>query len=95
VGSVRTVRAFRTRYRETIIAWDQDERWAFRVDETSAPLARAFAEDYRLSDEGAGTRLDWTVAMDPGLGMRILGPLGQPVFQRMINRAAKGLSGVA
>jgi hypothetical protein len=51
----RTVRAFGVRYRETILAWDEDERFAFHVDETSAPMFKAFAEEYRLSDTDSAT----------------------------------------
>ena len=94
VGSVRVVRAFGVRFRETVLAWDADERWAFRVDEVRVPMARAFAEDYRLTDDGAGTRLDWTVATRAA-GMRVAGPLGPQVFQRMLNVAARRLGRVA
>jgi len=94
VGSVRAVRAFGVRFRESILAWDEGERWAFRVDEMSLPMSKAFAEDYRLSDDGEGTRLDWTVASQ-GLGLRLAGPLGPKVFQRVLTTAARKLSAVA
>jgi hypothetical protein len=95
IGSTRTVRAFGVRYRETILAWDEGERWAFRIDEVSAPLFKAFAEDYRFSDEGSGTRLSWTVAVRPGLGLRLAAPLLPFGFGLMLRGAAKGLSKVA
>jgi hypothetical protein len=95
VGSVRAVRAFRTDYRETILAWDADKRWAFRVDRTSAPMFSAFAEDYRLTDEGDGTRLAWTVAYRPRLAMRLAAPVAPRAFQRIARRVASGLTRVA
>jgi hypothetical protein len=95
VGSTRTVRAFRTRYRETILAWDEGERWAFRVDEVSAPLFKAFAEDYRFADEGSGTRLSWTVAARPALGLRLAAPLLPLGLGLMLRRAGAGLTRVA
>lgn len=95
VGSVRTVRAFRVRYRETILAWDTNERWAFRVDETDSGMFAAFAEDYRLSDEGSGTRLSWTVAFRPRAAMRLAGPVAPLAFRLMARRVAAGLTRVA
>jgi carbon monoxide dehydrogenase subunit G len=95
VGSVRTVRAFRVRYRETILAWDEGARWAFRIDEASSPLFKAFAEDYRVTDDGAGTRLSWTVAIRPSPALRVLAPVLPFGFQRMLRRAASGLTRVA
>jgi Polyketide cyclase / dehydrase and lipid transport len=95
VGSVRTVRAFRTDYRETLLAWDDDERWAFRVDSSSSGLFAAFAEDYRLADAADGTLLSWTVAFRPGGVMRFAGSIAPPVFGMVARRLAKKLSVVA
>jgi hypothetical protein len=95
VGSVRTVRAFGVRYRETILAWDDGERWAFRVDEMSAPGFKAFAEDYRFTADGSGTRLSWTVALRPGPALRVAAPLMSWGCGMLLRRAAKRLSTVA
>ena len=95
VGSVRSVRSFGVRFSETILAWDDNERWAFRVDRASFPLAKAFAEDYRFSDDGSGTMVSWTVAMDPGLGLRLGSPLLPFGFGLLLDRAAARLPRVA
>jgi Polyketide cyclase / dehydrase and lipid transport len=95
VGSVRAVRAFRTDYRETILAWDPDERWAFRVDATSSPMFAAFAEDYRLADAAAGTLLSWTVAYRPSRLMRLATPVTPAVFGFIARKLAKDLGRVA
>jgi hypothetical protein len=94
VGSVRTVRAFRTDYRETVLAWDVNERWAFRVDATGSGMFAAFAEDYRLTDEGSGTRLTWTVAFRPGTVMKVVGPLAAPTLHLVARRVVAGLNRV-
>jgi hypothetical protein len=91
VGSIRVVNAFHTSYRETILAWEQNERWAFRVDETSSPLFAAFAEDYRVADAGPGTLLSWTVAFRPAGLVRLGRPVFPAVFAMMARRVAKGL----
>jgi hypothetical protein len=95
VGSVRTVRAFRARYRETILAWDEGVRWAFRIDEASVPGFRAFAEDYRFADEGTGTRLSWIVALRPGPALRVAAPVLSWGFGMLLRRAATRLGPVA
>jgi hypothetical protein len=95
VGSIRLVRAFRTDYRETMLAWDDGERWAFRVDSSSSPLFAAFAEDYRLADAADGTLLSWTVAFRASRGMRLAAPVTPAVFGLMARRFAKKLATVA
>ena len=95
VGSVRTVDAYRSKYRETILAWDADARWAFRVDETTSPLFDAFAEDYRVTDAGTGTLLSWTAAFRPARAMRLAMPLAPATFRLMARRMAGRLAGVA
>jgi hypothetical protein len=91
VASVRTVRSFGVRFTETILAWDENERWAFRVDRAGVPMAKAFAEDYRFSDDGSGSMVSWTVAMTPGLGLQLASPLLPLGFGLLLNRAAARL----
>ena len=92
VGSRRAVDAYSSEYRETILAWDPDERWAFRVDRTDAPMFEAFAEDYRVTDAGEGTLLSWTVAYRPARAMRLATPIARPVFRLMARRMSKRLA---
>jgi hypothetical protein len=95
VGSRRTVDAYRSEYRETILAWDTNERWAFRVDATTSPLFTAFAEDYRLTETRGGTELSWTVAYRPARAMRIAGPIARPAFRSMARRMSARLAAAA
>jgi carbon monoxide dehydrogenase subunit G len=98
VGSVRVIRAFRIRMEECVIAWDVDERFAFRVNTAGAAgalMGKAFAEDYRLSDDGEGTHLDWTVALRPALGLKPPVRLLRPLVQRILNIASGRLAKVA
>jgi Polyketide cyclase / dehydrase and lipid transport len=94
VGSVRTVRSLGVRFTETVLAWDVDERWAFRIDKASLPIAKAFAEDYRFADDGEGTMVSWTVATIPGVGLRLAAPLMGFGFGIMLDRAATRLARV-
>jgi hypothetical protein len=101
LGSNRTMRAFGATFEETIIAWEENRRFAFRVDTTGVPSVRAFAEDWRFEPAGAGqTRIDWTMAADAGapkawlracltVGMRLLLRVGG---RRMARLATTGTS---
>jgi Polyketide cyclase / dehydrase and lipid transport len=66
IGTRRSVRVGGVKYRETILAWDEPRRWAYRVDETSAPLFAALLEDWAMEPaDGGGTTLVWTFAFEP------------------------------
>lgn len=96
VGSVRVMRAFSREFRETILAWDDGARWAFRVDETNAPVLRSLIENWGFTDGGPGTTiLTWTCGIDFGRLTRLAGPvlyLGSPALLR---RAARRLGAIA
>ncbi|MGW1953362.1 SRPBCC family protein [Streptomyces sp. NPDC001920] len=53
-----------TRFEETILVAKSPEVYAYRVDVTNAPGARAIVEEWRLAPAGTGTRLQWTFAVD-------------------------------
>jgi hypothetical protein len=67
VGSGRWVCMEGITYRETILAWDEPARWAYRVDASSAPVFAALVEDWRVAAVGDGTtsELRWTFAFEP------------------------------
>ncbi|MEU5286366.1 SRPBCC family protein [Streptomyces sp. CA-278952] len=56
------------RFRETIVAAEPDTCYAYRADESNAPGLRALLEEWRLTPEGSGTRVQWTFAAD-GTGL--------------------------
>ncbi|WP_409330699.1 SRPBCC family protein [Trujillonella humicola] len=64
VGAQREVFARGSRFLETVLAWEPARRWAFRVDEIGLPAVAALAEDFVLTPEGAGTRVDYTMAQE-------------------------------
>ncbi|WP_409473913.1 SRPBCC family protein [Streptomyces sp. HC307] len=69
-----------TRFAETILVAKEPEVYAYRVDATNTPGARALVEEWRLTPAGAGTRVQWTFAAD-----------GTPVFRLVLRLARAGL----
>jgi len=67
-------------FRETVIAAKEAEVYAYRVDVTNAPGARAMAEEWRLTPSGGGTRVQWTFAVE-----------GNAVFRGVVRMARPGL----
>ncbi len=65
IGTRRWVRTGGVKYRETILAWDEPRRWAYRVDETSAPLFAVLLEDWVIEPAGNSSTLRWTFAFEP------------------------------
>ncbi|MDN3270327.1 SRPBCC family protein [Streptomyces sp. MA15] len=64
-GAGREIRlAGGARFRETVLAAEGPEVYAYRVDVTNVPGARALAEEWRLRPAGTGTRVRWTMAAD-------------------------------
>lgn len=93
VGSTRTVymRGGLIGYEE-FIAYEHGARMAFRFDEVSMKGVQAFAEDYRVTDLGAGRcRVDWTMAMKnaqpaPGFVAKLTDPVMGFMVRRMLRK---------
>lgn len=92
LGARRWVRANGVRFDETVIAWDEPARWAFRVDETVAPLAAALVEQWTFEDRDGSTLVRWTFAAEPRVAMRVAAPVMRRTMQRLFDRAMSNLS---
>lgn len=92
VGSRRTARFGGVKFEETILAWDEGTRWAFRGDGVQAPLFEAFIEDYQFEPRGSGsTQLRWTIAYQPRLAFKVVQPLLPRGFALLLSRAGHNL----
>jgi uncharacterized protein YndB with AHSA1/START domain len=79
------------RFEETILAAKSPEVYAYRVDVTNAPGARALVEEWRLSPAGTGTRVRWTFAADGTAPFRFTVRLARAGFGRAFRDAVTGL----
>ncbi len=91
VGTKRSVRATGVTYRETIVAWDEPERWAYRIDETTAPVAKSLVEEWTMQPQGNGALVRWRFAIDPRIIFRLGGPLVRIGMRAMFRRAMSNL----
>ncbi|TLS43324.1 SRPBCC family protein [Streptomyces montanus] len=80
-----------TRFRETVIASQPAEVYAYRVDETNAPGVRALVEEWRLTPDGTSTRVQWTWAGDGTAAFRFAVTLGRPGLGRAFRAAVTRL----
>ena len=94
VGTVRVADVGGTRWVEEIIAWDVDRRWAWTVVRASVPLATAQVESFELADNGDGTRIRWTLALEPRLIARLGAPFMSGSISRLLARAMRNLEGL-
>lgn len=79
------------RFREAIVVAEPDTCYAYRVDESNAPGLRALLEEWRLTPEGAGTRVQWTFAAD-GTGLfRLVLSLARAGVGRSFREAVRRL----
>ena len=66
VGTIRTADVNGELFEETMLAWDEPERWTYRIDRCTAPLARAQVESTEFAESGnGGTLVRWILASDP------------------------------
>ncbi|MFE0130032.1 SRPBCC family protein [Streptomyces sp. NPDC059037] len=80
-----------TRFRETIVAAEPAQRYAYRVDETNAPGLRALLEEWQLTPAGTGTRVQWTFAADGAAPFRFAMKLGRAGMSRAFRDAVTAL----
>jgi hypothetical protein len=77
---------------ETVIAAKEAEVYAYRVDVSNTPGARAMAEEWRLTPAGGGgTRVRWTFAVDGNAVFRGVVRLARPGLGRAFKGAVSAL----
>ena len=69
VGSRRHMRMGDSWYRETILAWDEPTRWAYRVDESANSLIDALVEEWVVDGDDDRSDVRWTFAVEPSASL--------------------------
>ena len=102
VGSERDVHVrLLGRFCEKMLVWqpaagdDQVARVTFTMTETSSPIISRMAEDYLVTPEPDGVRLDWTLAATPVLIARPATPIVRWVLRRMFAKFRRRLEELA
>lgn len=80
-----------TRFDETILLAKSPEVYAYRVDVTNTPGARAMVEEWRLAPSGSGTRVRWTFAVDGTAPFRFTFSLARAGLGRAFRGAVTSL----
>jgi carbon monoxide dehydrogenase subunit G len=78
VGTIREANVGGTHWVEMMIAWDDPSRWAWTVTAASVPFALAQVESFDLQGVAGGTRVRWTIGLEP----RLLASLTRPWMRR-------------
>ena len=91
VGTIREARVGGTRWVEEMIAWDDGQRWAWTVLRASVPFAKAQVECFEFTDAGAGTRIRWTLALEPRLLARLGARFATGAIARLLAQATANL----
>ncbi|MBU6536480.1 SRPBCC family protein [Streptomyces sp. NPDC057245] len=80
-----------TRFVETVLAAERPEVYAYRVDVTNAPGARALLEEWRLTPTATGTRVRWIFAADGTAPFRFVLDRARPGFGRTFRSSVTSL----
>jgi len=92
VGTTRISKVGSFHFEETMLAWSEGRRWAYRIDRCTFPLAKAQLECTDLEDRGTGTRVRWTLAIQPGPVLSLTPPrFFEGAVQRLLERALQRL----
>ncbi|ORW32179.1 hypothetical protein AWB91_11980 [Mycobacterium paraense] len=92
VGARCTKRVIGLTVEETVLGWDEGERFAFRVDRVGAPAFRAWVEEYRFEPDGSsGTLLHFAIGCRPRLAFKLAKPVLPRAMALTLTRAGRNL----
>jgi hypothetical protein len=77
---------------EELIAWEEPTRWARTVLRSSVPFGQAQVELFEFTEATDGTRVRWTLALEPRLLARLAAPLTGRMHPRLLRQAMANLA---
>jgi carbon monoxide dehydrogenase subunit G len=77
---------------ELIIAWDPGERWAFTGTAVSPAIVHALVEDCRIEPAGSGTRVNYTMYLDPVAPLRPFMKLIKGLMGKQLDKGMRALA---
>jgi hypothetical protein len=90
VGTTREVTILRVVVaRERYYRWEPGRRQTFSAVQVTVPALRRLAEDYVLERTPGGSRLVWTVAVEPHPALRPILRLTNPVTKQILRGIAR------
>ena len=77
---------------ELIIAWDPGERWAFTGTAVSPGIVHALVEDCRIEPARSGTRVTYTMYLDPVAPLRPIMKLMKGLMGKQLDKGMRALA---
>jgi|KBSMisStaDraftv2_1062788.scaffolds.fasta_scaffold1406860_1 uncharacterized protein YndB with AHSA1/START domain len=77
---------------ELIIAWDPGQRWAFTVTAVSPGIVHALVEDCRIEPARSGTRVTYTMYLDPVAPLRPIMKLMKGLMGKQLDKGMRALA---
>jgi len=77
--------------RERYYRWDDGRRKTFTAVEASFPGLRRLAEDFLVEGTSDGSRLVWTIVLEPHPALTPVLRLANPITAMMLRSVARGL----
>jgi len=94
LGARRQLELVGLSFRERIVAFEPGARFAFAIDEMTAPLASKMLEDIQFDPMADGrTRVVWSVCYAPRAALTLVHPLARMGFERGYRRTLERLAG--
>jgi carbon monoxide dehydrogenase subunit G len=91
VGMRRVTTIPAGKIQERIIAWDPGERWAFTATGVSPGIVHALVEDCRMQPTASGTRVTYTIYVDPVAPLRPILKLMKGLLGKQLDKGMRAL----
>jgi uncharacterized protein YndB with AHSA1/START domain len=91
-GSTRFVHVESFKVNERLLAFDVNQRFAFRVENANLPMLAAMVEVITLEPVGTGTRVVYRQALRPKWWFKPLFPIVRRQMERGLQRGLAGLA---